>query len=203
MNWELILSIAGFVTGGGGLLLLFSAGRRVGELETKLAAAIEAQGKLATELEEVKTGRSRDTSNVGRGMQEQKDSLRKEMEEIVRRKEADEGARRKEIEEAIRRIHERLDSLLQGGQGTQDSISRVRQQVEVIITGIQSQKSDWETLRDDVRGLLRAEAANAVEVANIKKRLDSEEERVANHAEKLAATRADVDRLLRDERPTR
>jgi regulator of replication initiation timing len=86
---------------------------------------------------------------------------------------------------------------LQDKHNTQDSVGKLRQQIEAIVTGIQTQRSEWETLKGDVRGLLKAEAASTVEIINLKKRLDVEEERVNKHAEKLAADRADLDRLLR------
>lgn len=179
MNWEVILAIIGFVFGSGALGAVFVAGRKHGETNTKIENILENQRKLADKIDNIENGQSSASTTSASNCQLHKELIRKE------------------LEEKARTIHSRIDSILQDKHNTQDSVGKLRQQVEAIVTGIQTQRSEWETLKNDVRGLLKSEASSAVEIANMKKRLDIEEERINKHAEKLAADRADLDRLLR------
>lgn len=179
MNWEVILAIIGFVFGSGALGAVFVAGRKHGETNTKIENILENQKKIIEEIEDLKNGQSNASTTSASNCQLHKEVIRKD------------------LEERSRIIHSRIDSVLQDKHNTQDSVGKLRQQMEATVTGIQNQKSEWEILKNDIRGLLKSEASSAVEIANMKKRLDIEEERVNKHAEKLAADRADLDRLLK------
>lgn len=179
MNWELILGIIGFVFGSGALGVVFAAGRKHGETTSEIRGLGESIKKIREELSVLQSGQSSSTLTTASNCQLHKEVIRKD------------------LEEKARTIHSRIDTILQDKHNAQDSVGKLRQQIEAIVTGIQTQRSEWETLKGDVRGLLKAEAASTVEIINLKKRLDVEEERVNKHAEKLAADRADLDRLLR------
>ena len=124
------------------------------------------------------------------------EQLRKDVDAAARASDA----QRTEINAMIVRIHERLDE--QAG-GDLENLAEVK----ALIAGAQSQRADWEQLRNDVRSLLRGDAGNAVELANLKARLLTEEQRSAAHAEAIAMLRSALARLdrLEDElhRPRR
>jgi chromosome segregation ATPase len=179
MNWEVILGIIGFVFGSGALGAVFVAGRKHGETNTKIENILENQKTIMEDIEDLKNSQSDASTTSASNCQLHKEIIRKE------------------LEEKSRTIHSRIDSVLQDKHNAQDSVGKLRQQIEATIAGFQSQRSDWEILKNDIRGLLKSEASSAVEIANMKKRLDLEEERINKHAEKLAADRADLDRLLK------
>jgi chromosome segregation ATPase len=179
MTWEIFFGIAGFLLGGGALGMVFAAGRKHGETNSKIESISESLKEIKEDLEKLQSGHSNSSLTNANNCQTHKELIRKD------------------LEEKARIIHSRIDTILQDKHNAQDSVGKLRQQIEAIVTGIQTQRSEWETLKGDVRGLLKAEAASTVEIINLKKRLDVEEERVNKHAEKLAADRADLDRLLR------
>lgn len=92
--------------------------------------------------------------------------------------------------ENIVRIHERIDELI-GDNGSRES------KVEALIAGSTAQRSDWDQLKSDVRGLLQGVATTGVEIVNLKARLQNEETRVAAHSETLAELRVALSRLDR------
>ena len=91
---------------------------------------------------------------------------------------------RGEREEASRRIHERLN----------DCQSRL----DGLLSGLQSQRQEWDQLRGDVRTLLRSEATTGVELSNAKARLAVFEEHLNEWSAILIRLQSDLTHLSND-----
>ena len=105
---------------------------------------------------------------------------------------------RNEVQQHVTRLHQRIDEVDATEKFRRGTLQQQEQQLSIVIAGIQSQRTEWEILRSDVRKLLTSEATTAVEIRNLKDRFDILEAKKAELAEKFAGIRAEVDALLRE-----
>lgn len=171
MNWELAISIAGLVTGGGCLLWIFNAGIWKGEVSTKIEQMNKSLGELTDGISgKVKSEIGQTSTTISQVAVGAVEALRSEM------------------DGKIARVHLRLDDKASNGQQTENRL-------EVVIAGLQSQRQEWDTLRSDIRTLLRSEATTTNEIANFKERLAVYEVKMSASMEKIARVESDVAHL--------
>lgn len=182
MNWELVISIAALVTGGGCIVWIFNAGHWKGEMSTKVDALrkdLDQQGEAIVGKVESDFGHSADKINA--------DTVKVVDYAITQI--------RNEFKADLTRVHERLDNE-EGASNTQ----QVQSRLDALIAGIQAQRQEWDTLRSDVRVLLRAEATTTNEITNFKERLSSFEHKLGVLSEKTTRLESDVAHIAPDRR---
>lgn len=172
MNWELIISIAALVTGGGCIIWIFQAGRWQGETNTKMEGLRKDLDKATGEIDgKVKNEVGTTSAELNTAVVKAQDQLRGE------------------FTNGMTRIHERLDVLQQ-----------IESRLDVFVAGLQSQRQEWDTLRTDIRTLLRSEATTTNEIANFKERLFAFEKRSSDYMEKVVRLQSDVAHLMSEKK---
>jgi chromosome segregation ATPase len=170
VNWELIIAIAALVTGGGCIIWIFQAGRWQGETNTKLETLRTDLEKAITEIpHKVKSETGTTSAELNNAVVKAQDQLRGE------------------FVAGMTRIHERLDVLQQ-----------IESRLDVFVAGLQSQRQEWDTLRGDIRALLRSEATTTNEIANFKERLFAFEKKSSDYMEKVVRLESDVAHIISD-----
>jgi hypothetical protein len=179
VNWELIVSIAALLTGGGCVIWIFNAGIWKGEVSTELKTLRSDLDSVSNDLpSKVKSEVGQSTGGLNS--------------ELVTTVAAATNQIRQEFMAAINRLHERLDEKnmgcgihLSSQQGTESKLAS-------LIAGLQEQRKEWDVLRDDVRSLIRSEATTIAEINNFKARLTAFEQKVGASAENIARLESDV-----------
>lgn len=182
MDWNLIIAIAALITGGGCVVWIFNAGVWKGEISTKMEAfsnELDSQRETIVGKVESQIGHTTDNLNT---------VMVAEVGEAIEKL-------RTEIRADIVRVHERLDNDT-AVQNTQ----QVQGRLDALIAGIQAQRQEWDTLRTDVRALLRAEATTTNEISNFKERLVNFEHKIGILSEKTTRLESDVAHIAPDRR---
>ncbi len=177
MNWELIISIAALVTGGGCILWLFQAGAWKGEVNTKLEAILKYI-EANPQTEQIATIVKQHLSEVKLDFNESSSDIS----EIIRN----------EFNSALNRIHERLDERISEQQTHNTQQQTLEARLQVLIAGLQNQRQDWDTLRGDVRLLLRSDATTTTEITNLKGSLNSLITKIDGALQDIARVETDV-----------
>jgi chromosome segregation ATPase len=182
VDWNLIIAIVALVTGGGCVVWIFNAGIWKGEVSTKLETIrkdLDSQREAIVGKVESQLGHT--TDNFSTVVVAEVDSAITKL--------------RTEIRVDIIRVHERLDNDI-----TVQNTQQVQGRLDALIAGIQAQRQEWDTLRTDVRALLRAEATTTNEISNFKERLVNFEHKIGILSEKTTRLESDVAHIAPDRR---
>ena len=182
MNWELILSVVSLIFGGGCLGWVFYLGYWKGEITQK----IDDQGKSLIDFKSQLIELSKQKPNET-GVYQTVTETTQELAEKIRG----------EMNLLVNRIHQRIDEINSTERTRKSAVEEQQQKLSIVIAGIQSQRTEWDILRTDVRKLLASEATTAVEITNIKERVNALESKRNELAEKVAAIQAEINSLLR------
>lgn len=174
MNWELVISIAALVTGGGCVIWIFQAGSWKGEVSTTLKNMDAKLSDLTDKVNDV----DKIKSDINNKNSSNLDSLREE------------------FNAALVRLHQRIDAKEETERTRRSLQQALETKLDVLIAGLQAQRQDWDTLRNDVRSLLRSEATTINEQANFKERLAAFEAKRSADIEKLVRVESDVAHIL-------
>jgi len=192
MTVELIISIIGALLGSGGLIMIFSAGRRTGVLETTLAGAVKKVDELAIIIEGVKSSARHEAGTTSTTVV----SIHNELKRDLLTKIDAQGAAH---EATLIDLHRRIDAAMNNQEVSRlkVDVADVFRRIENTVSGLQSQRAEWDQLKQDIRALLLAEA-RATEVADtIKHTLAGHSIKIDDQNEKIANLRAALDRLIR------
>ncbi len=182
MDWNLVISVASLVTGGGCVVWIFNAGQWKGVVSTELATLrkdIDKQQEVIVGKVESDFGHSTVKINA----------------DAVNAIATMATTIRAEIKVDVNRLHERIDNET----GASDA-KQVQSRLDALVAGIQAQRQEWDTLRSDVRVLLRAEATTTNEITNFKERLASFDHKIGVLSEKTTRLEADVAHINPDRR---
>ena len=175
MNWELTISILALVTGGGCLTWIFLAGLWKGGVDNKLKT-------LRKELDEIP---EKIKAEVGLGTGQFNATVNTALGETA-------AAIRQEMIASFNRVHERLDEKNVGCQTHMLAQQNLQNRLDALITGLQSQRQEWDALRADVRALLHSEATTTNEIINFKERLSAFEKKIIESGEKIVRLESDM-----------
>jgi predicted nucleic acid-binding Zn-ribbon protein len=182
VNWELVISIAALVTGGGCIVWIFNAGQWKGEMASMMSTfRKDLDSQRETLLGKVESDLGHNTDKFSAVMTETVGEAITNL--------------RSEFDTKIVRIHERLDN-----DSTDMNTQQVQARLDALIAGMQAQRQEWDQLRTDVRTLLRAEATTTNEIANFKERLTSFEHKIGVLSEKTTRLESDVAHITPDRR---
>jgi predicted nucleic acid-binding Zn-ribbon protein len=182
MDWNLIIAIAALLTGGGCVIWIFNAGQWKGEVSTKM----ETFRKDLDKQQETIVGKVE--SNIGH-------STDKVNADAIKAIDVAANQIRTEFRADILRVHERLDE-----ESNLLNTQQVQGRLDALVAGIQAQRQEWDTLRGDVRVLLRAEATTTNEITNFKERLTNFEHKMGVLSEKATRLESDVAHITSDRR---
>jgi chromosome segregation ATPase len=177
MDWNLVISIIALITGGGCVVWIFQAGIWKGEVNTKLEQILKYQESNPHE-EKISSIVKEHLNQVKVDLNENNDDIS----EIIRN----------EFNTAITRIHQRLDDRAVEQQNHFTQQQNLESRLQVLISGLQTQRQDWDTLRDDVRSLLRSEATTTNEISNLKSTLQNLVGKIDGALQDIARLEAEV-----------
>ncbi len=165
MDWNLVISIISLVVGCGAIGAIFFAGQWRGTVEAELKG-LGRQVDDLIEADEKKSG-------------------------VLKKINTDEpAALRRDFDDKLSRVHARIDEVNKSESARATTLAEVHEKIQAVFAGIQNQRTEWETLRNDVRQLLRSEAISQTDISHLKERFQNLEARLNELVERMARAEA-------------